>query len=99
MFIAAFVVAFTQQWKLTSVTATTLPVLFTGYAITFGLNTKIEAEIMGLVHDALGSVRIATAFDASAELGHKYDAPLAEAQALDFAKDRWSSSPLTVLTP
>ncbi|KAH6622419.1 putative ABC transporter [Boeremia exigua] len=93
MFIAAFVVAFTQQWKLTLVTATTLPVLFTGYAITFGLDAKIEAEIMeiynqaaGLVQEALGSVRVVTAFGASAKLSRKYDAPLAKAQALGFRK-------------
>jgi ATP-binding cassette subfamily B (MDR/TAP) protein 1 len=93
MFIAAFVVAFTQQWKLTFVTATTLPVLFIGYGITFGLDAKIEAEIMeiynqaaGLVQEALGSVRIVTAFDASAKLSRKYDAPLARAQALGFQK-------------
>lgn len=86
MFIAAFVVAFTQQWKLTFVTATTLPVLFTGDAMTFDLDAKIEAEIMevynqaaGLVHEALGSVRVVTAFDARAKLGRKYDAPLAKA--------------------
>jgi ATP-binding cassette subfamily B (MDR/TAP) protein 1 len=93
MFIAAFVVAFTQQWKLTFVTATTLPVLFTGYAITFGLDAKIEAQIMeicnqaaGLVQEALGSVRIVTAFDASGKLSRKYDVPLAKAQALGFRK-------------
>lgn len=93
MFIAAFVVAFTQQWKLTLVTATTLPVLFTGYAVTFGLDAKIESEIMeiynqaaGLVQEALGSVRVVTAFGASAKLSRKYDAPLAKAQALGFRK-------------
>lgn len=93
MFITAFVVAFTQQWKLTFVTATTLPVLFAGYAITFGLDAKIEAEIMeiynqaaGLVQEALGSVRIVTAFDARARLSHKYDASLAKAQTLGFRK-------------
>ncbi|USP73418.1 putative ABC transporter [Curvularia clavata] len=62
MFIAAFVVAFTQQWKLTF------------------------NQAAGLVHEALGSVRIVTAFDASAKLGRKYDAPLAKAQALGFRK-------------
>lgn len=37
MLVAGFVVAFTQQWKLTLVTATTLPVLFAGFYITFSL--------------------------------------------------------------
>ena len=37
MLVAGFVVAFTQQWKLTLVTATTLPVLLAGFYITFSM--------------------------------------------------------------
>jgi len=37
MFVAAFVVAFSRQWSLTLVTATTIPVLLTGFIVTFGL--------------------------------------------------------------
>ena len=37
MFVAAFVVAFSRQWALTLVTATTLPALFAGFYITFSL--------------------------------------------------------------
>jgi len=37
MFVAAFVVAFSRQWSLTLVTATTLPALFAGFYITFSL--------------------------------------------------------------
>ncbi|KAI1843491.1 hypothetical protein JX266_010317 [Neoarthrinium moseri] len=93
MFVAAFVVAFTQQWKLTLVTATTLPVLFTGFKITFGLDAKIEAKILeiynragGLVEEALGTVRIVTAFNASGKLSRKYDNYLEAAQKLGFRK-------------
>ncbi|KAK2041403.1 P-loop containing nucleoside triphosphate hydrolase protein, partial [Colletotrichum somersetense] len=93
MFVAAFVVAFMQQWKLTLVTATTLPVLFTGFKITFGLDAKIEAEILkiynragGLVEEALGTIRVVTAFDAGGRLSRKYDDSLAAAQKLGFRK-------------
>lgn len=44
MFIAAFVVTFTRQWKLTLVTATTLPVLFIGFKITFGLGETLYSH-------------------------------------------------------
>ena len=37
MFVGAFVVAFSRQWALTLVTATTLPALFAGFYITFSL--------------------------------------------------------------
>ena len=37
MLVAAFAVAFAKQWQLTFVTATTLPVLFAGFYITFRL--------------------------------------------------------------
>ena len=37
MFVAAFVVAFSRQWALTLVTASTLPALFAGFYITFSL--------------------------------------------------------------
>ncbi|KAK2053089.1 hypothetical protein LY76DRAFT_650106 [Colletotrichum caudatum] len=93
MFVAAFVVAFTREWKLTLVTATTLPVLFIGFKITFGLNAKIKAKIQeihntasGLVEEALGSARIIIAFNASANISRKYDDYLAKAQKLGFRK-------------
>ncbi|KAK1522661.1 multidrug resistance protein 3 [Colletotrichum paranaense] len=93
MFVAAFVVAFTRQWKLTLVTATSLPILFIGFKITFGLDAKIEAKILeiynragGLVEEALGSTRIVTAYNASAKLSRKYDDYLAGAQKLGFRK-------------
>ncbi|KAJ9160641.1 ABC transporter protein AtrC [Coniochaeta hoffmannii] len=93
MFVAAFVVAFTRQWKLTLVTATTLPVLFIGFRVTFGLDAKIEAEILsiynragGLAEEALSTIRVVTAFDASSKLSRKYDDALAAAQKLGFRK-------------
>ncbi|KAK0725841.1 P-loop containing nucleoside triphosphate hydrolase protein [Lasiosphaeris hirsuta] len=80
MFVAAFVVAFVQQWKLTLAVATTVPVLVTAFVVTFGLDAKIEAEILniynnaaGLVEEALSSVRVVTAFNASGKLSRNAD--------------------------
>jgi ATP-binding cassette, subfamily B (MDR/TAP), member 1 len=57
------------------------------------LDAKIEAKILeiyntagGLVEEALGTVRIVTAFDASRKLCQKYDVYLAAAQKLGFKK-------------
>ncbi|KAJ5713554.1 uncharacterized protein N7483_010735 [Penicillium malachiteum] len=93
MLIAGFVVAFTQQWKLTLVTATTLPVLFAGFYITFGLDAKIEGKILkvynsasGLAEEAMSSMRMVTALDIGKRLGQKYDIPLAEAERLGLTK-------------
>ncbi|KAL2879796.1 hypothetical protein SGCOL_004839 [Colletotrichum sp. CLE4] len=96
MFVAAFLVAFTRQWKLTLVTATSLPVLFIGI-LAANQNTssdaKIKARILeiynragGLVEEALGPTRIVTAYNASAKLSRKYDDYLAAAQRLGFRK-------------
>lgn len=46
MLVAGFVVAFTQQWKLTLVTATTLPVLFAGFYITFSLGLPSPSQVL-----------------------------------------------------
>ena len=57
------------------------------------LDAKIEAKILdiyntagGLVEEALSTVRIITAFDASRKLRQKYDVYLATAQKLGFKK-------------
>ncbi len=57
------------------------------------LDAKIEAKILdiynvagGLAEEALSTVRIVTAFDASKKLRQKYDVYLAAAQKLGFKK-------------
>ncbi|KAF7164596.1 hypothetical protein CNMCM5623_009053 [Aspergillus felis] len=93
MLTAGFVVAFTQQWKLTLVTATTLPVLFAGFYITFSLDSKIEGKILevynsasGLAEEAMSSMRMVTALNIGKRLAQKYDITLAEAQKLGLTK-------------
>src|SRR5436305_8618000 len=65
MLVAAFVVAFTKQWKLTLVVATTLPGAVLAVGITVALDAWLEAKILdiyskagGMVEDSLGSMRI-----------------------------------------
>lgn len=93
MLTAAFVVAFTQQWKLTLVTATTLPLAVIVVGITVALDTKLEAKILkiygkagGLAEEAMGTVRIVTAFDATDKLCRKYDEYLETAKRYGVKK-------------
>ncbi|KAJ5637430.1 hypothetical protein N7490_007309 [Penicillium lividum] len=93
MLVAGFVVAFTQQWKLTLVTATTLPVLFAGFYITFSLDAEIEGKILeiynsasSLAEEAMSSMRMVTALNIGKRLAQKYDISLAEAQRLGLTK-------------
>ncbi|KAJ2972695.1 hypothetical protein NQ176_g7011 [Zarea fungicola] len=89
MLVAGFVVAFTQQWKLTLVTATTLPVLFAGFYITFALEGKILQvynDASALVEEAMSSIRMVNALDIGKRLSLRYDTSLAEGQRLGLTK-------------
>lgn len=93
MLVAAFVVAFTKQWKLTLVVATTLPGAVLAVGITVALDARLEAKILdiyskagGLVEESLSSIRIVTAFDASKKLQEKYDAYLEIAKKFGVKK-------------
>lgn len=89
MLTAAFIVAFATNWNLTLVTATTLPGAVIGVGITIALDARLEAKILdiyakagGLVEEALGSIRIVTAFGADYKLLKKYEAYLEVAKTL-----------------
>lgn len=93
MLTSAFIVAFTNGWKLTLVTATTLPAAVIAVGITVALDARLEAKILeiyskagGLVEEALGSVRIVTAFGARQKLTKKYDAYLEVAKGYGVKK-------------
>lgn len=93
MLAAAFVVAFSKQWKLTLVVATTLPGAVIAVGITVALDARLEAKILdiyskagGLVEESLGSIRIVAAFDASKKLQQKYDAYLEVAKRFGVKK-------------
>lgn len=83
MLISAFIVAFTQNWRLTLPVATTIPtaILFTGTTVV--LDARLEAKILdilskagGLVEETLGSIRVVVAFGAQGKLRGKYDEQL-----------------------
>lgn len=93
MLAASFIVAFTQQWKLTLVTATTLPLAVIVVGITVALDAKLEAKILkiygkagGLAEEAMSTIRIVTAFDAKNKLSRKYDAYLETAKRYGVKK-------------
>lgn len=46
MIVSAFIVAFTQQWKLTLVTTTSLPAIIAGFGLTFKLGMKIHSFLL-----------------------------------------------------
>jgi ATP-binding cassette subfamily B (MDR/TAP) protein 1 len=93
MLIAAFCVAFSQNWKLTLVTATTLPAVIILVGLTVFFDQKLEAQILdiyskagGLAEEALGSVRNVVAFGAYEKLAAKYGAYMDTAKALGIKK-------------
>jgi ATP-binding cassette, subfamily B (MDR/TAP), member 1 len=93
MLTSAFIVALVSGWKLTLVTATTLPAAVTAVGITVALDARIEAKILeiyskagGLVEEALGSIRIVAAFGANDKLLKKYEAYLEVAKTYGVKK-------------
>jgi ATP-binding cassette, subfamily B (MDR/TAP), member 1 len=93
MLVSAFIVAFANGWKLTLVTATTLPAAVIAVGITVALDASLEAKILeiyskagGLVEEALGSIRIVAAFDANQRLLKKYEAYLEVAKTYGVKK-------------
>ncbi|KAF3483014.1 multidrug resistance protein [Arthroderma uncinatum] len=93
MLVAAFVVAFTQNWRLTLPVATTVPTAVTLVGITVVLDAKLEAKILdiyskagGLVEETLGSIRVVVAFGAGDRLRKKYDHHLEAAKAFGVKK-------------
>lgn len=93
MLISAFVVAFTQNWKLTLVTATTLPAVIILVGITVVFDQKLEAKILdvyskagGLAEEALSSVRNVVAFGAHDKLMQKYGVYLDAAKVFGVKK-------------
>ncbi|KAM5476044.1 multidrug-resistance transporter mdr5 [Microsporum audouinii] len=93
MLIAAFVVAFTQNWRLTLPVATSIPTAVTLVGITVALDAKLEAKILdiyskagGLVEETLGSIRVVVAFGAGDRLRKKYDDHLEAAKGFGVKK-------------
>lgn len=93
MLITAFVVAFTQYWKLTLAVSTAIPTAVLVVGITVVLDMRLEAKILeiysrsgGLMEEAFGSIRIVTAFGAREKLLKKYEKYLDMAKAYGVKK-------------
>ncbi|KAL2828556.1 P-loop containing nucleoside triphosphate hydrolase protein [Aspergillus pseudoustus] len=91
--VAAFVVAFTRQWKLTLVVAATLPIAILVVVVTVIMDTKVSGKIFalyskagGLAEEALSTVQIVTAFNAAGKLQAKYDSYLEDAKQLGIQR-------------
>ncbi|KIX01224.1 uncharacterized protein Z518_08949 [Rhinocladiella mackenziei CBS 650.93] len=91
MLVAAFVVAFTQSWRLTLVVAICIPLSTIGAGIVVVADTKMSAKVLeiyaragGLAEEALSTIQVIAAFGASTKLQTKYDRYLEEAKALSI---------------
>ncbi|KIA75614.1 ABC transporter protein AtrC [Aspergillus ustus] len=91
--VAAFVIAFTRQWKLTLVVASTLPIAITVVVVTVIMDTKVSGKILalyskagGLAEEALSTVHVVTAFNAAAKLQARYDSYLESAKQLGIRR-------------
>lgn len=85
-FVAAFIVAFISQWKLTLITLSIVPVILTVVIVTVGLDAAIENRVLGiyaqagiLAEDVISSIRNVQAFWMRPKLLKKYDTYLKKA--------------------
>ncbi|KAK3372106.1 P-loop containing nucleoside triphosphate hydrolase protein [Podospora didyma] len=92
-FVAAFVVAFAVQWKLTLITLGIVPAIIIVTAICMVIDTKQENEIMSinsragqLAEETFASIRTVHAFWAYPKMSRKYEAILDEAKAVGMRK-------------
>lgn len=93
MLISAFVVAATQQWKLTLVTITTLPAVVFIVGITVMWDAQYEKQVLeaygkagGIAEETLSTVRNVVAFGAKSKLIGKYETYLDTAKAVGLKK-------------
>lgn len=97
-FVAAFVVAFAIQWKLTLITICIAPIILVVTSICAAIYVQQENKIMGVnakagavAEEVLSSMKTVHAFSAFSRLSAKYDAFLQDAkrlglkQSLNFA--------------
>jgi len=92
-FVAAFVVAFTVQWKLTLITLGIVPAIIIVTTICMGIDTVQENEIMSiygragqLADEVFSTIRTAHAFWAYPKLSRQYEAILDEAKVVGNKK-------------
>ncbi|WPG98770.1 Hypothetical protein R9X50_00156600 [Acrodontium crateriforme] len=93
MFISAFVVALSVQWKLSLITMTTIPAIFLAVAVCIAVDAKYEDQLIKiysraavLAQEALSSIKTVHAFWAHDKLINKYDDYLVAAHAVGKKK-------------
>jgi ATP-binding cassette subfamily B (MDR/TAP) protein 1 len=93
-FVAAFIVAFISQWKLTLITLSIVPVILTVVIITVGLDAAIENRVLDiygqagiLAEDVISSIRNVQAFWMGPKLLKKYDTYLKKAYRQGLKKN------------
>lgn len=94
--IAAFIVAFTSQWKLTLITVAIIPSIFIATVVAFAGLVKLESQYLPhysdagkLAEEVLASMRTVHAFWARSKLSQKYAAHLATARDIGFRGSIW----------
>ena len=86
MFLTAFIVALSVQWKLALIAMTIIPLIIVVTFIVLTLDTRIEARIIRifsraavLAEEAFSSIRTVHAFWAQTKMSKKYDVLLQQA--------------------
>ncbi|KAI3559291.1 ATP-binding cassette sub-family B member 5 [Colletotrichum abscissum] len=92
-FVAAFIIAFVSQWKLTLIISCIVPAIIVVSggmaALDSGLETKIlqiNAEAGTYAESALGSIRAIKAFSLESRIMHKYSSYLGNSRAIGAKK-------------
>ncbi len=87
MFVAAFAVAFYQQWKLTLATAALVVVTIVLIGITTGVDARIESRLLetysgctALAEEVFGSIKTVVTFGATEKFARRYNTMLKEAE-------------------
>lgn len=92
-FVAAFIVAFAVQWKLTLITISIVPTIIVVTGICVGIDTKNESKLLGiyskagsLAEEVFSTVRTVHAFWLNPLLSRKYDRFLDDAMTVGLKK-------------
>jgi ATP-binding cassette subfamily B (MDR/TAP) protein 1 len=99
--LTSFIVAFTQSWKLTLVTGTSIVALFVFLHFTDRMQARlggkisnIYTEAAGILEEALSSITVITALGAGKKFQRRYNTCLEAAKAATINKSPTSSAEL-----
>ncbi|KAL0937461.1 multidrug resistance protein 3 (p glycoprotein 3) [Colletotrichum truncatum] len=93
-FIAAFIIAFVSQWKLTLIIIGVLPAMMIVMGVLAGMDSGLETKILQInsqagtyAESALGSTRAIKAFNLESRIMHKYGSYLNNSRQLGIKKN------------